>query len=151
MVGCGNINKLSIVGTMSIREIDNYNLNIDVANTYSQFGSFHKVEEKLIEVNEALGEFKIKINGTYKFDVVASLFPGLKVCLHFALFVNDLINADIEAAIDFKNAKDTQAFSGAGIIDLKKDDILTIKGKVDHVPSIININHMNINLFRIGC
>lgn len=150
MIGNGDLNGLSIVGTMSIRHADAYTVNTTVADTYGQLSGFNKIKENLMTVNEVLGELIMQIDGTYKFDGVASLFPGSGVILHFAVFINGVLNEDIESGIDFKNSQDTQTFSGTGTLDLKKGDIVTVRGKTDTVPATITVNHMNINLFRIG-
>ena len=140
----------TIAGEMYIEHTDNYDVAITVADTYGQLIGFHKGKESNIIIDEANGTFEAKVKGTYKFDGVASLFPSAGMIVHFAVFVNGFIKTKIESGIDFKNSQDTQTFSGTGQLDLEKGDIISVRGKSDTVPITVRVNHMNINIFRVG-
>ena len=150
MIGNGDLNGITLAGEMYITHADAYDVSITVADTYGQLSGFHKGKENLVTVDESAGEFEIEVDGTYKFDGVASLFPSAGMIIHFAAFVNGVIQEYIETGIDFKNSQDTQTFSGTGLLSLKKGDIVSVRGKSDTVPVSVTVNHMNIHLFRIG-
>lgn len=150
MIGNGDLNGLTLAGEMYITHADAYDVSITVADTYGQLSGFNKGKESLITVDESAGTLTIQVDGTYKFDGVASLFPSSGMIIHFALFLNGICQCNIESGIDFKNSQDTQTFSGTGILDLVKGDVITVRGKSDTVPVTVTVNHMNVHLYRIG-
>ena len=150
MIGNGDLEGITLAGELYITNADAYSINITVADTYGQLTGFHKGKENLVTVGESAGEMEIHVGGTYNFDGVASLFPSAGMIVHFAVFVNGVIQYNIESGIDFKNSQNTQTFSGTGLLSLVKGDIVSVRGKSDTVPVSITVNHMNISLFRIG-
>ena len=154
MIGNGDLNGLSIVGEMSLisheNPVDNYYIDITVADTYTELTGLLKEDESIMAVDPVLGTFTILVDGRYKFDGVASLHPSAGMIMHFAAFVEDVIIKKIETGLDFQNSQDTNTFSGTGILRLKRGDIVTLRGKSSNAPVKVTINHMNISLFRIG-
>lgn len=140
----------TIAGEMYIEHTDNYDVDITVADTYGQLSGFHKGKETNVITNEVAGTFTVKVKGTYKFDGVASLSPSAGMIVHFAVFVNDVLIPNIVSGIDFKNSQNAQTFSGTGLLNLEKGDVVSVSGKSDTVPITLSINHMNTNLFREG-
>lgn len=140
----------TIAGEVAVYHTDGKNIDITVKDTYGLISGFHVEKAINMIVDGTAGTFTVKVTGVYKFDGVASLFPSGGMLLHFAAFVNDVIELGIETGIDFKNSQNMQTFSGTGLLTLVAGDVVSVKGRSDTVPVTVNIHHMNLNLFRVG-
>ncbi len=117
------------------------------ADVFHKVAGFHGENSKNVTTDKTLGTFTIEHDADYKFDGVASLFPSAGMKINFAVFVNGSKVESIETTVDFKNSQDTQTFSGTGPLwDLKKGDVVDVRGASDTVPVTLNIDFMNINL-----
>ncbi len=149
-IGGGVSVSSTVAGEMYITNTDTYTLNVTIKDVYLPLSDFHKGKENRVTVDESAGTFTIQEKGTYKFDGVATLSPSAGMILYFAVFVNDVFQINIETGIDFKNSQNAQTFSGTGMLDLVKGDVVTLRGKTDTAPVTMSVNDMNVHIHRIG-
>lgn len=146
MIGNGAIP--SVIGEMFIKH-PGIDITLTLADTWYPISGIEKGVEKEMTVNETTGVFTMKQDGAYKFDGVASITPNLGVLIHFAMFKNSAEVEKIETALDFQNNQDLNTFSGTGIVELVKDDEITVSALANSAGKILSVEHLNISLHKI--